>query len=87
MDRMLGILKVKMSLEYPTFETAFKSGLAAMHVRLANGENLNSLGQVSGLVTCGKLHARVSFIVLDLAFDVVFGLPWLVATNPHLDWA
>ena len=24
---MLGILKVKMSLEYPTFETAFKSGL------------------------------------------------------------
>lgn len=27
MDRMLGILKVKMSLEYPTFETAFESGL------------------------------------------------------------
>ena len=25
---MLGILKVKMSLEYPTFETAFESGLA-----------------------------------------------------------
>ena len=24
---MLGILKVKMSLEYPTFETAFESGL------------------------------------------------------------
>ena len=58
-----------------------------MHVRLANGEKLSFLGQVSGLVTCGKWHARVSFIVLDLAFDVVFGLPWLVATNPHLDWA
>ena len=29
MDRMLGILKVKMSLEYPTFETAFESGLVA----------------------------------------------------------
>ena len=27
MDRILGILKVKMSLEYPTFETAFESGL------------------------------------------------------------
>ena len=26
---MLGILKVKMSLEYPTFETAFESGLIA----------------------------------------------------------
>ena len=60
---------------------------AAMHVRLANGEKLRSLGQVSGLVTCGKWRARVSFIVLDLAFDVVFGLPWLVATNPRPDWA
>ena len=60
---------------------------AAMHVRPANGEKLRSLGQVSGLVTCGKWRARVSFIVLDLAFDVVFGLPWLVATNPRLDWA
>ena len=60
---------------------------AAMHVRLANSEKLSSLGQVSGLVTCGKWRARVSFIVLDLAFDVVFGLPWLVATNPCLDWA
>ena len=27
---------------------------AAMHVHLANGEKLRSLGQVSGLVTCGK---------------------------------
>ena len=60
---------------------------AAMHVRLANGEKLSSLGQVSGLATCGKWCARVSFIVLDLAFDVVFGLLWLVASNPHLDWA
>ena len=28
---MLGILKVKMSLEYPTFETAFESGLLVPH--------------------------------------------------------
>ena len=27
---------------------------ATMHVRLANGKKLRSLGQVSGLVTCGK---------------------------------
>ena len=58
-----------------------------MHLCLANGEKLRSLGQVSGLVTCGKWRAQVSFIVLDLAFDVVFGLLWLVATNPCLDWA
>ena len=53
-----------------------------MHVRLANGEKLSTLHQVSGLVTYGKWRAWVSFTVLDLAFDVVFGLPWLVATNP-----
>ena len=61
--------------------------LAAMHVRLANGEKLRSLGQVSGLVTFGKWRAWVSFIVLDLAFNVVFGLLWLVTTSPRLDWA
>ena len=55
---------------------------AAMHVRLANGEKLNSLGQVSGLGSCGKWHAPLSFVVLDLAFDVILGLPWFVATNP-----
>ena len=58
-----------------------------MHVCLANGEKLRSLGQVSGLVSCEKWRAQVSFVVLDLAFDVVLGLPWLVATNPRLDWA
>ena len=60
---------------------------AAMHVRLANGEKLNSLGQVSSLVSCRKWHAQLSFLVLDLAFDVVLGLPWLIATNACLDWA
>ena len=55
---------------------------AAMHVRLINGKILSCLGQVCGLVTCGKWRARVSFIVLDLTFNVVFGLPWLVTTNP-----
>ena len=59
---------------------------AAMHVRLANGEKLTSIGSVMGLVTCGKWRAHVQFVVLDLAFDVVLGLPWLVATNPKLDW-
>ena len=44
MDRMLGILKVKMSLEYPTFETAFESGL-----NVATGANHYSLGAVLSL--------------------------------------
>ena len=59
---------------------------AAMHARLANGEKLSSLGQVSGLVSYGKWHARLYFVVPDLDFDVVLGLPWLVATNPRFDW-
>ena len=58
-----------------------------MHVRLANGEKLNSLGQVSGLDSCRKWRAWLSFAVLDLVFDEVFGLPWLVTTKPHLDRA
>ena len=56
--------------------------LASMHVRLTNGEKLSSLGQISGLVSCGKWRAWVSFVVIGLAFDVVLGLLWLVATNP-----
>ena len=58
-----------------------------MHDRLANGEKLNSLGQGSDLVSCGKWRVWLSFVVLDLAFNVMLGLPWLVATNPGLDWA
>ena len=56
--------------------------LTSMHVRLTNGEKLTSSGQVSGLVSCRKWHAWVSFVVFDLAFDVVLGLLWLLATNP-----
>ena len=59
---------------------------AAIHIRFANGGKLSSLGQVSGLVLCRKWRAWLSFVVLDLAF-VVLGLPWLIATNPRLDWA
>ena len=26
------------------------------------------------------------FVVLDLTFDCVLGVPWLTMTNPRLDW-
>ena len=58
-----------------------------MHVRLANGEKMVSQGTVVGLVTCGKWRAHVKFVVLDLAFDVVLGLPWLTKVNPRLNWS
>ena len=57
-----------------------------MYVRLVNGEKMKSMGQVYGLVTFGKWHARVTFLVLDLSFDIMLGLLWLAATNPCLDW-
>ena len=58
-----------------------------MQVRLANGEKIATKGNVSGLVICGKWQAILHFVVLDLTFDVVLGLPWLTAVNPKLDWA
>ena len=58
-----------------------------MQVRLANGEKIASSGTVVGLVQCGKWQAHVHFVVLDLTFDLVLGLPWLTSVNPRLDWA
>ena len=49
------------------------------------GEN-EIFGQVQGLITCEKWHSHMTFLVLDLSFDIVLGLPWLAATNPCLDW-
>ena len=57
-----------------------------MKVRLANGDRMESSGIVSGLIQCGKWQARVHFVVLDLTFDCVLGVPWLTMTNPRLDW-
>ena len=57
-----------------------------MKVQLANGDRMESSGIVSGLIQCGKWQARVRFIVLDLTFDCMLGVPWLTMTNPCLDW-
>ena len=57
-----------------------------MKVRLANGDQMESSGIVSGLFWCGKWQARVRFVVLDLTFDCGLGVPWLTTTNPRLDW-
>ena len=40
-----------------------------------------------GLIFIGKWCAYVCFMVADLAFDCVLGLPWLTRINPRLDWA
>ena len=56
-----------------------------MEVRLANGDRLASLGVVCGLVQCGKWQADICFLVLDLTFGLVLGMPWLTAANPQMD--
>ena len=40
-----------------------------------------------GLALIGKWHAYICFMVVDLAFDFVLGLPWLTRVNPWLDWS
>ena len=60
---------------------------APLEVRLANRDRLASLGAVCGLVQCGKWQAHVYFLVLDLMFDLVLGMPWLMVANLRMDWA
>ena len=55
---------------------------AFLEVRLANGDILGSLGAICGFVQCIKWQAHISFLVLDLTFDLVLGTPWLTAANP-----
>ena len=49
---MLGILKVKMSLEYPTFETAFESGLSKTRYKVADiKDHRKQQGEMQYLIT------------------------------------
>ena len=57
-----------------------------MKVRLANGDCMESSGIVSGLIQCRKWQVRVHFVVLDLTFDCMLGVPWLTMTNLRLNW-
>ena len=40
-----------------------------------------------GLILIRKQRTYVCFMVFNLAFDCVLGLPWLTRVNPQLDWA
>lgn len=61
-----------------------------MKVWLANGDMVESCGFAMGLVLCGKWHAYVHLMVVDLAFDSVLGLPMsvcvLIRLSIHLKW-
>ena len=47
-------------------------------VRFANGECLHLIGQLDGLVQIGCWQAFVNFIVLNLSFEIILGVPWLM---------
>ena len=51
-------------------------------IQLANGDCVNSSGFAMGLISIGKCHAYVCFMVVDLAFDFVLSLPWFTQVNP-----
>ena len=56
-------------------------------IRLAKGDCVNSSGFAMGLILIGKWRAYVRSMVVDLVFDCVLGLPWLIQVNPQLDWS
>ena len=56
-------------------------------VIFANGEHLCLIGQSAGLVQIGPWQAFVNFIVLNLSFEIILGMPWLMQANPRLDFA
>ena len=35
----------------------------------------------------GQWYAHVEFVMLNLAFKMVLGMPWLKALGPHIDWS
>ena len=47
-------------------------------VRFADGECLRSIGQSAGLVYISPWQAFVNFIVLDLSFEIILGMPYLM---------
>ena len=62
MDTMLGILKVKMSLDYPTFETAFESGLLGVkpcheHTALTAGTSGTTIKRAQFMFSSQVTHA------------------------------
>ena len=56
-------------------------------MRLANGDYVSSSGFAMGFILIEKWCAYICFMVVDLVFDCVLGLLWLIRVNPRLDWS
>ena len=48
-----------------------------VNIRLADGSSIQSTAACTGLINIGQLRHVMTFLVLDLAFDMVLGSSWL----------
>ena len=58
-----------------------------VNVRLADGSSINTSLACRGLVQIGQLQHIVPFLILDLTFDMVLGMPWLQFSNVLINWS
>ena len=65
---------------------AIKPNNTLVAMKLANRTVLCSSGIANGLVLSGLWQAYVIFLVLDVLFEVILGMPWLSHVCPQLDW-
>ena len=56
-----------------------------IQVHLADGCEVGTSQICSGLVSSGQWCAHVELIVLNLAFSMVLGIPWLKAVGPQIE--
>ena len=59
---------------------------APRKVTFADGHSGSSPGTFDATITVGSYKVLRSFLVTELAHDVILGKPWLTDTNPHVDW-
>ena len=57
---------------------AIKPNNTLIAVQLANGTVVHSSGVTNGLILSGVWQAYVIFLVLDILFEVILSMPWLI---------
>ena len=54
---------------------------------MADGTIIKTKGRVQIRLKCGGYHGIVEArVFLDMDKAMILGIPWLVKTNPHIDW-
>ena len=54
---------------------------------MADGSKVKTISQVRLNVRCGGYHGIVEARVFpEMSKSIILGMPWLVKTNPHINW-